>query len=548
MEPIEQLDLAALVEVSQAVLGETVLEKLIEKFVRITLEQAGAQRALLIIARSDEYRIEAEGTRNSDAVTVNLQQASVTSADLPESVFDHVVKTKRVLLLQDASNEQPFSTDEYVRRHTTRSILCIPLLRQTRMTGMLYLENIPSLVPMRTAILALLALEAAFSIESSVLYSELRERETKVQRVVGSNIIGICVWHFDGRIIEANDAFLDIVGYTRDDLIRGHMRWTAMTPPEWSEVHTRVITDLRATGTTKPYEKEYFRKNGTRVPVWVGAATFGERQDQGFAFVLNLTERKRAEEDLRCSERRYHEAELELAHANRVATLGQLTASIAHEVNQPIAAVVNHASAALHWLDEDPPNIERIRSSLTGVVGNGRRAGEVMGRIRALLKKVPPQKESMDINEAILEIIALSRGEIKKYGISVRTFLAEGLSPVDGDRVQLQQVILNLVVNAVEALSSVHDRPRELTISTVEDQPNGVRVTIRDSGPGMSAETLEQIFDAFYTTKSGGLGMGLSISRSIIEAHGGHLWAAANEPHGASFEFALPLHPANVEQ
>jgi PAS domain S-box-containing protein len=548
MEPIEQLDLAALVEVSQAVLGETVLEKLIEKFVRITLEQAGAQRALLIIARSDEYRIEAEGTRNSDAVTVNLQQASVTSADLPESVFDHVVKTKRVLLLQDASNEQPFSTDEYVRRHTTRSILCIPLLRQTRMTGMLYLENIPSLVPMRTAILALLALEAAFSIESSVLYSELRERETKVQRVVGSNIIGICVWHFDGRIIEANDAFLDIVGYTRDDLIRGHMRWTAMTPPEWSEVHTRVITELRATGTTKPYEKEYFRKNGTRVPVWVGAATFGERQDQGFAFVLNLTERKRAEEDLRCSERRYHEAELELAHANRVATLGQLTASIAHEVNQPIAAVVNHASAALHWLDEDPPNIERIRSSLTGVVGNGRRAGEVMGRIRALLKKVPPQKESMDINEAILEIIALSRGEIKKYGISVQTFLAEGLSPVDGDRVQLQQVILNLVVNAVEALSSVHDRPRELTISTVEDQPNGVRVTIRDSGPGMSAETLEQIFDAFYTTKSGGLGMGLSISRSIIEAHGGHLWAAANEPHGASFEFALPLHPANVEQ
>jgi PAS domain S-box-containing protein len=548
MEPIEQLDLAALVEVSQAVLGETVLEKLIEKFVRITLEQADAQRALLIIARGDEYRIEAEGTRHSDAVTVNSQQASVTSADLPETVFDHVVRTKRVLLVQDVSNEQPFSTDEYVRRHTTRSILCIPLLRQTRMTGMLYLENIQSLAPMRTAILTLLALEAAFSIESSVLYSELREREAKVQRVVGSNIIGICVWHFDGRIIEANDAFLDIVGYTRDDLIAGRMCWKAMTPSEWSEVHTRAITELRATGTTKPYEKEYFRKNGTRVPVWVGAATFGERQDQGFAFVLNLTERKRAEEDLRCSERRYHEAELELAHANRVATLGQLTASIAHEVNQPIAAVVNHASAALHWLDEDPPNIERIRQSLTGVVGNGRRAGDVMGRIRALLKKVPPQKESMDMNEAILEIVALSRGEMKKYGISVQTCLAEGLSPVDGDRVQLQQVILNLVVNAVEALSSVRGRPRELTISTVEDQSNGVRVAIRDSGPGMSAETLEQIFDAFYTTKSGGLGMGLSISRSIIEAHGGHLWAAANVPHGASFELALPLHPANVEQ
>jgi signal transduction histidine kinase len=209
---------------------------------------------------------------------------------------------------------------------------------------------------------------------------------------------------------------------------------------------------------------------------------------------------------------------------------------------------VNHASAALHWLEEAPPNLKKISQSLSHVVANGHRAGDVMARIRALLKKAPPQKGKMDVNEAIREVIALSRGEIKKYGISAQTHLADGLSSVDGDRVQLQQVILNLVINAVEALSSVHGRPRELTISTVEDQSNGVHVAIRDSGPGMSAETLERIFDAFYTTKSGGLGMGLSISRSIIEAHGGRLWAAPNAPHGASFEFTLPLRATNAEQ
>jgi PAS domain S-box-containing protein len=349
------------------------------------------------------------------------------------------------------------------------------------------------------------------------------------------------LWHFDGRVIEANDAFLNIVGYDRDDLTSNRIRWTDMTPSDWSEVHGRAIAELRAIGTTRPYEKEYFRKDGSRVPVWVGASTFGERQDHGFAFVLDLTERKHAEEDLRRSERRYHEAKRELEHANRVATLGQLSASIAHEVSQPISSIVNNASAALNWLGREPVNLGKIRQALERIVSGGHRAGDVVGRIRALLKKMPPQKEKMDINEAILEVIALSRGEISKNRILVRTQLAAGLLPIDGDRVQLQQVILNLIINAVEALSSLEGSPRELAISSVQDQSNGVHVAIRDSGPGMTEATLEHIFNAFYTTKPGGLGMGLSISRSIIEAHGGRLWAAANDPGGASFEFTLPF-------
>jgi C4-dicarboxylate-specific signal transduction histidine kinase len=276
--------------------------------------------------------------------------------------------------------------------------------------------------------------------------------------------------------------------------------------------------------------------------VLIGAAMFKEGGDKRLAFVLDLTERKRAEESLRQSERRYHEAKLELAHANRVATLGQLSASIAHEINQPVAAAVNNASAALRWLGKEPPDLEQARQALNRIFKNGNRVSEVIGRIRALLKKAPLHKEDVDINEAILEVIGLTRGEVTKNGISVQTQLAEGLPFIRGDWVQLQQVILNLIINAVEALSSVGEGPRELIISTGETKSNGVLVAIRDSGPALTQASLERVFDAFYTTKPGGLGMGLSICRSIIEAHDGQLWASVNVPRGAVFQFTVPVH------
>lgn len=549
MEPIEQLDLASVIEVSQAVLGENVLEKLLDTIMRTAIVQAGAQRALLIIARGDQYRIEAEATTSGENVNVDLRHASVTSAEVPESVFHYVLRTKESLRLDDASNEGPFFDDQYIKRRSACPILCLPLLKQTRLIGVLYFENNLSrrvFTPARMGILKLLALEAACSIENTLLYGELQEREAKVRRLVDSNIIGIFFGRL-GCITEANDAFLQIVGYSRDDLLSGCMRWPDMTPPEWRKEQARAVAELRATGTVKPFENAFFRKDGSRVPVLIGGVTFDERQGQGVAFVLDLTERKQAEDDLRRSERRYHEAELALAHANRVATLGQLSTSIAHEVKQPIAAAINNASAALHWIDRDSPDLEKIRQSLDRIVGNGHRANDVIGRIRSLLKKAPLQKERFDINDAIREVLVLSRGEITKNAISVRTQLAAGLLLIEGDRVQLQQVILNLVINAVEAMSSVPIGPRELTISTVKGRAESVHVAIRDSGPGMAQVALDRAFDAFYTTKPGGLGMGLSISRSIIEAHGGRLWAAVNAPQGASFEFTLPAAP-DVEQ
>jgi C4-dicarboxylate-specific signal transduction histidine kinase len=230
---------------------------------------------------------------------------------------------------------------------------------------------------------------------------------------------------------------------------------------------------------------------------------------------------------------------MEVAHANRVETMGQLTASIAHEVNQPIAAAVTNAEAALRWLGAGPPDLEEVRQALGRIVKDARRAGAVIGRIRELIKKAPPRKGWVDMNEAIREVVEIARGEAAKNGASVETALAEDLPLIEGDRVQLQQVVLNLMVNAVQAMASVAEGPRELLITTAQAEPNGVLVAVKDSGPGLTPVGLEHLFDPFYTTKPGGLGVGLSICRSIVEAHGGRLWVSPNLPRGAIFHFTV---------
>ena len=365
--------------------------------------------------------------------------------------------------------------------------------------------------------------------------------EAKVRCLVDSNIIGIFIWNLDGRIIDANEAFLRIIGYDRGDLIAGRLNWRELTPPEWQEAADRRVAQLEASGTTQPHEKEYFRKDGTRVPVLVGAAAFEGRSVEGVGFVLDLTDRKRAE-------RAYTQAQMELAHANRVATMGQLSASIAHEISQPIGAALSYANAASHWLAAQPPNLEEVRRDLGFIVESGVRASEVIDRIRALVKKAPPRKDRLEINEAILEVIELARNEMAKNGISVRTQLVDTLPAIQGDRVQLQQVILNLLINAAEAMSGMSEGPRELLISTAKTESEGVLVAVRDSGPGLAPESVDRLFESFYTTKPGGLGMGLSICRSIIEAHHGRLWATANTPHGAVFQFTLPPHSDGEKQ
>ena len=245
-------------------------------------------------------------------------------------------------------------------------------------------------------------------------------------------------------------------------------------------------------------------------------------------------ERKRAEDAL-------HHAQAELAHVTRVATLGEMTASIAHEINQPLAAVVNNASACLRWLAGPTPNLEEARQSAALITADGHRAGEIIGRIRALAKKASSRKDWIDINETILEVIALARSEVHSNGVSLQTRLGDDMPLILGDRIQLQQVILNLIINAIEAMSGVGENPRELVVRSEKDGSQGVLVAVRDSGPGLDPKSLDHLFTAFFTTKPKGMGMGLAISRSIIEAHGGRLWAVPNDGPGATFQFTLDV-------
>jgi PAS domain S-box-containing protein len=657
---LEQLDLATVIKISQAVSGEIVLEKLIDTLMRTAIEYAGAGRGLLILAVGDGYRIEAEVTIRNDEVAVVQRQASVTAADLPESILHYVIRTKESVLIHDAAATNPFSADEYIHKHRAHSILCLPLLKQGKLAGVLYLENNLAthvFTPDRVTVLNVLASQAAISLENSRLYDDLADREGKIRRLVDANIIGILIVDREGRIFEANDAFLRIVGYDREDLVRGRLHRAGLTPPEWRELDKRAREELNSTGRLQPFEQEYFRKDGSRVPVLIGAALFKEGGDQSLAFVLDLTERKRVEEALSQAQRlsrtgnwiynartmrylywsdesyriwgfdplqglptrqsmwerihpedrdrvwgaiqeavhqkrdfmaefrlllpdgaikwvegtSYHvfspkdtlaevitttvdvterrraqdeheklrQLELDFTHMNRVNMMGELAASLSHEILHPIATARNNARAGMRFLEMNPPNLDETKEALACVVRDTDRAKDIVGRMRAHIKKAPLRKERFDLNSAINEVILLAQSVIRRNGVSVQTRLADGLLPVMGDCVQLQQVLLNLILNAAEAMGSVEKGPRELLISAEDDQ-TGVLVAVRDSGPGINTEHLDRVFDAFYTTKSGGTGMGLSICRSIIEAHGGKLWAEANEPRGAVFQFNLP--------
>jgi PAS domain S-box-containing protein len=573
---VEHLDLATVIKVSQAVSSEIVLEKLIDTLIHTALEQAGAERGLLILPQGVELRVEAEAVTSGDTVTMHRRGASTAAAGLAESIVHYVVRTRESVILDDASAQNPFSADPYIRRHRARSILCLPLINQTKLIGLLYLENnlAPHVfTPTRIAVLKLLASQAAISLENTRLYRGLEEREAKIRRLVDANIIGILIWKLEGEIIEANEAFLHMVRFSREDLISGRVRWTDLTPAEWRDGDERAVAEIKATGTLQPFQKEYFRKDGSRVPVMIGGAMFEGNKDEGVAFVLDLSQQKRAEDQRKRAEDALQEAQAELAHVTRVAALGELTASIAHEINQPLGAVVNNASACVRWLKAH--NLEEARQSALLVITEGHRAGEIISRIRALAKKVPPQKDWLEINETIGEVIAMARSAAQRNRITLRTQLANDSPLILGDRIQLQQVILNLLINAIEAMSEVSEGPRELWVSSqkftkmaargpralqtgeaeedllaaealAEAEGTHVLIAVRDSGPGLDPKGLDRLFDAFYTTKPQGLGMGLAISRSIIEAHGGRLWAKANAPRGAVFQFALPIREERI--
>jgi PAS domain S-box-containing protein len=665
--PVEHLDLATVIKVSQAVSGEIVLEKLIDTLMRTAIEHAGAERGLLILPRGVEQRIEAEAITSGDSIIVRLRKASVADFSLPESIVHYVVRTQESVILDDASARNPFSTDSYIRQHRARSILCLPLINQARLIGVLYLENnLTSHVftPTRIAVLKLLASQAAISLENTRLYRDLEEREAKIRRLVDANIMGVFIWNLQGKILQTNEAFLHMLEYSREDLLSGRVHWRDLTPADWQDRDERAVAELKATGAAQPFQKEYFRKDGSRVPVLCGAAMFEGSGNEGVAFVLDLSKQKRAEEALRASEERWsklaenssggialiapdgrfiaanlalqkmlgytegelqgrtlsditheedraateariqdgHEgqrrvyrvekrylrkdgriiwadvslvfvpasgsnsaffsaviidrtdrkraeealqkAQVELAHATRVMTMGEITSSIAHEINQPLGAIVNYGNACLRLLKRGRANLTEMAAALSAIVNDAERASTIIARIRALSKKAPPEMALLQVGDLVADILPLVRHQLSGRRIALKTALPGELPPILGDRIQLQQVLLNLVVNGIEAMSKVPEDQRKLVIeaqSHVSEDKSFVLITVTDSGIGLKAENLPRVFETFYTTKADGMGMGLAISRSIVEAHGGRLWATPNADLGATFQLMLPV-------
>ena len=338
----------------------------------------------------------------------------------------------------------------------------------------------------------------------------------------------------DGKILSVNPFGAQQLGYSVDELL-GRSVLDVFHEGDRLSVQRNVAECIDRLGTAMQWELRKVRKDGT--VIWVRESARAVRGPKQGTTVLvaceDITEAKRAEEALA-------RARAELEHVTRVTTMGELAASIAHEVNQPLAAISTNANASLRWLAREPAEVDEAREATRRIVRDAARAGEIIERVRALARKSPSRKESLNVNDVLHDVIALTRAEAVKSGVSVEAELAPNVPRVMGDRVQLQQVALNLIVNAIDAIGRTTDGPRQVVVRSARDGPNGVVVTVADSGLGVDPEATPHLFDAFFTTKAQGMGMGLAISRSIVESHGGRIWATENRPRGAAFHFALP--------
>jgi C4-dicarboxylate-specific signal transduction histidine kinase len=434
-------------------------------------------------------------------------------------------------------DQEPFSQDPYILRSRSRSILCLPLIKQAQLIGVLYLENgLASHVftPARIALLRLVASQAATSLENARLYSDLRDAEVFLTQAQRLSLTGSFCWRLDTDEITFSEELYRIFAFEQASAVTLE-RITARVHPEDVPLLKEKLELARHGGSDLEYEIRLRMQDGSdkhlRTNTHVIRDLDGRLECVGA--IQDATQHRLAEEAL-------SKARSELARVSRMTSIGALTASIAHEITQPLAAIVANADSCLIWLAKNQPNLDKARRAAERIVKDGHRAAEVIQSIRAQARRSASEMVLVDLNRLIVDTLELMQAELQRHEVLLETRLLDDLALIKGDHTQLQQVIVNLVTNAIEAISTSRRSPRVIRVSTESNENGEVLTIVEDSGSGIDLQVLDRIFDPMFTTKPEGMGLGLSICRSIVEGHGGRLWVSPNPAGGSVFQFSIP--------
>ena len=539
--PLGELDAESVFGAAQAVSSEIVLEKLLQRLLLIAVRHAGAERGLLVLMRNGRPLLEAEATTTGpDTVAVSVKEVEITSEHLPQTILNFVIRTQESVLLDDATTSSLFSTDEYVRQRRPRSVLCQPLAKQGRLVGVLYLENklVAGTFTARTAVLDVLAAQAAISLENAYLYADLHERESRIRGLVDSNVVAICFWACGGRIVDANEAFARLVGFSRAELMSDDMNWRERTPPEYRARDEQWLRELRSGKAAAPYEKEYLRRDGTRIPVLVGGALLEGEEEQGVAFVVDLTERRHAE--LERQARRVAEA------ANRAK--GEFLAMMSHELRTPLNGILGYAQILIR----DAQLSARQRQSATVI----RHSGEhLLTLINDILDLAKIEAGKLALECGAVHLASFLRGiheiiivQAQEKALELVWQTAPDLpAAIRADERRLRQVLLNLLGNAVKFT----DRG-QVSLLVSCPQPGRLRFDVRDTGEGIRADQLGVLFQPFEQVgevRRGlqGTGLGLAISRQLVRLMGGEISVESQPAKGSLFWFEVDVQAVRIE-
>jgi len=549
----DALDLGSVMKASQALSEEIVLDRLIAILLTNTIVHAGAQQALLLLVKNDTPQVTARGRADEQGIDIDLSVLAPSSQQLPLSMLYTVMRTRQLVVIEDAQQRQAFAEDEYFQGRDVRSVLCLPLVKQGLVIGVLYLEN--NLAPgvftsNRTTVLELLAGQAAISLENARLYTELVEENTRRSEIeaalrtsqatlaLGQRIShsGSFRWQPSTDQAVWTDDLFAVWGLPVTEVAPSLQALEPLIHPE--DLQGFLVNIMQAVRHAKAFQLAFrlLMTDGTIRHLELLAEPAGN--DVFVGVTTDVTARKTTEAALR-------NARAELARVSQATIMGELAASIAHEINQPLASIVSNASASVRWLNRPTPVVTEAMAGLNDIVNDSRRAAEIVRALQSLARQAPPRHEPLQINDVIRQVVALTATEFEQHQVLLHKAFNGPAPSVNGDAVQLQQVILNLIMNAVEAMSATSDRPRRLSISSDAVADQYVVVCVQDNGLGIDEQHAARVFDAFFTTKDKGMGMGLAICRSIIDAHGGILRACNSRSGGGMFVFTLPVVPAS---